>query len=75
MPAFGANIFCDFSVCHNIIILSQEILRGENVLHAIEKILMKNSGKSSIETGEEIPENFYRGVAEVLVFVYRLKAS
>ena len=50
-------------------------MRGENVLHAIEKILMKNSGKSSIETGEEIPENFYRGVAEVLVFVYRLKAS
>ena len=50
-------------------------MRGKNVLHAIEKILMKNSGKSSIETGEEIPENFYRGVAEVLAFVYRLKAS
>ena len=28
----------------------------------------------NVEVGEEIPEDFYRGVAEVLALVYRLKA-
>ncbi|MBQ7192744.1 MAG: EscU/YscU/HrcU family type III secretion system export apparatus switch protein, partial [Synergistaceae bacterium] len=29
----------------------------------------------NVEVGEEVPEDFYRGVAEVLAFVYRLKGK
>lgn len=44
-----------------------------NLIPVIENKPLAWALYENVEIGEEIPEDFYRGVAEVLAFVYRLK--
>ncbi len=44
-----------------------------NLIPIIENKPLAWALYENVEVGEEIPEDFYRGVAEVLAFVYRLK--
>lgn len=46
-----------------------------NLIPVIEDKPLAWALYENVEVGEEIPEDFYRGVAEVLAFVYRLKGK
>ena len=46
-----------------------------NLIPVIENKPLAWALYESVEVGEEIPEDLYKGVAEVLAFVYKLKAS
>ena len=46
-----------------------------NLIPVIENKPLAWALYQNVEIGEEIPEDLYRGVAEVLALVYKLKAS
>ncbi len=45
----------------------------ENKITLVENLIVARELYNNVEIGQEIPEQFFRAVAEILAFVYRLK--
>lgn len=47
----------------------------EHNITMVENVMVARELYNNVEIGQEIPENFFRAVAEILAFVYRLKGK
>lgn len=55
--------------------LRMKAIARENNVPVIEKPALARELYSNVEIGQGIPEKFYKAVAEILAYVYRLKAK
>ena len=52
----------------------REVARDENI-PMVENRLLARTLYDTVEIGEEIPENFYKAVAEIIRYVFKLKGK
>ena len=53
--------------------LRMRIIARENHVPILERPELARDLYANVEIGEDIPERFYKAIAEILAFVYRLR--
>jgi flagellar biosynthetic protein FlhB len=59
---------------NNVALKIVEIAQASRV-HIIENVPLAQALYKTVEVGDEIPEEFYKAVAEILAYIYRLKRA
>jgi flagellar biosynthetic protein FlhB len=47
----------------------------ENLVPIVENPPLAQALYGSVEVGQEIPSNFYRAIAEILAYIYKLRGA
>lgn len=57
----------------NYLALRIRAIAIENMIPIVENPLLAQALYKSVEVGQEIPSNFYRAIAEILAYIYKLR--